>query len=163
MSVIETTRATADDHSFLLQNNHAKHCMETKLTDCENPICCRALTSGHNVITLALSLWPRQGIARLQAKRETQESHHMLSIVQSVWGNEPSHSQVNSHVGSSSAKSTFEFLKRDCRGENPLICRVFYIIKKLLKRRCLKCACIAHLDIWNTSYDQKKGWESNWH
>jgi len=30
-----------------------------------------------------------------------------------------------------------------------------------LKRRCLKWARIAHLDIWNTSYDQKKGRESN--
>jgi hypothetical protein len=31
-----------------------------------------------------------------------------------------------------------------------------------LERRCLKWAWIAHLDIWNTSYGQKKGWESNW-
>jgi hypothetical protein len=36
-----------------------------------------------------------------------------------------------------------------------------YINGKLLKRRCLKWARIAHLDIWNTSYDQKKGRESN--
>jgi hypothetical protein len=36
-----------------------------------------------------------------------------------------------------------------------------YIIGKLLKRRCLKWARIAHLDIWNTSYGQKKGRESN--
>jgi hypothetical protein len=31
-----------------------------------------------------------------------------------------------------------------------------------LKQRCLKWARIAHLDIWNTSYGQKKGRESNW-
>jgi hypothetical protein len=31
-----------------------------------------------------------------------------------------------------------------------------------LKHTCLKWACIAHLDIWNTSYDQKKGRESKW-
>jgi hypothetical protein len=36
-----------------------------------------------------------------------------------------------------------------------------YINGKLLKRRCLKWAQIAHLDIWNTSYDQKKRRESN--
>jgi len=30
-----------------------------------------------------------------------------------------------------------------------------------LKRKCLKWARIAHLDIWNTSYGQKKGRESN--
>jgi hypothetical protein len=31
-----------------------------------------------------------------------------------------------------------------------------------LKRICLKWACITHLDIWNTSYGQKKGQKSNW-
>jgi hypothetical protein len=38
-----------------------------------------------------------------------------------------------------------------------MVCDFFYIIGKLLERRCLKSACIAHLDIWNTSYGQKKG------
>jgi hypothetical protein len=42
-----------------------------------------------------------------------------------------------------------------------MACDVPYIIGNLLKRRCLKWARIAHLDIWNTSYGQKKGWESN--
>jgi len=37
-----------------------------------------------------------------------------------------------------------------------------YIIGKLLELRCLKWARITHLDIWNTSYGQKKGRESNW-
>jgi hypothetical protein len=36
-----------------------------------------------------------------------------------------------------------------------------YINGKLLKCRCLKWARIAHLDIWNTSYGQKKARESN--
>ncbi len=31
-----------------------------------------------------------------------------------------------------------------------------------MKCRCLKLACMTHLDIWNTSYGQKKGQESNW-
>jgi hypothetical protein len=31
-----------------------------------------------------------------------------------------------------------------------------------LKHRCLKWARMTHLDIWNTSYGQKKGRESNW-
>jgi hypothetical protein len=38
----------------------------------------------------------------------------------------------------------------------------FYIIGKLLNRICLKWLCMTHLDISNTSYGQKKGWESNW-
>jgi hypothetical protein len=86
----------------------------------------------------------------------------MLLRVQRVWGNEPLHSQVNSHVMSWSLKWTPESLEHDCRGQNPLPQKVIYIIGKLLKRRCLKWARIAHLDIWNTSYGQRKGRESNW-
>jgi hypothetical protein len=40
--------------------------------------------------------------------------------------------------------------------------RVLYIIGKFLEFGCLKWAHMTHLDIWNTSYDQKKGRESNW-
>jgi hypothetical protein len=81
--------------------------------------------------------------------------------VQRVWGHEPSHSQVNSHVGSWSLERTPKFSECDCRGPNSLPWGVPYIIEKLLKRRCLKWACIAHLDICNASYGQKNGWESN--
>jgi len=58
---------------------------------------------------------------------------------------------------------TFTFPKElplqenDCKGQNPMVRRVLYTIGKLLKRRCLKWARITHLDIWNTSYGQKKG------
>jgi len=38
-----------------------------------------------------------------------------------------------------------------------MACGIFYIIGNLFECRCVKWACIAHLDIWNTSYDQKKG------
>ncbi len=31
-----------------------------------------------------------------------------------------------------------------------------------MERRCLKWARMTHLDTLNTSYGQKKGWESNW-
>jgi hypothetical protein len=43
-----------------------------------------------------------------------------------------------------------------------MACGVLCIIGKLLERKCLKWARIAHLNIWNTSYGQKKGQESNW-
>jgi hypothetical protein len=86
----------------------------------------------------------------------------MLPRVQRVWGHEPSHSQVNSHVRSWSPKWTPESSKRDCRDQNSFHGGVLYIIGKLLKCRCLKWACIAHLDICNTSYGQKNGRESNW-
>jgi hypothetical protein len=45
------------------------------------------------VATLALGSWPRQGFARLWAKREAREWRK-------VWGNEPSHSQGSFHFGS---------------------------------------------------------------
>jgi hypothetical protein len=49
----------------------------------------------------------------------------------------------------------------DCRGQTSMYCGVLYIIGKLLKRKCLKWAHFAHLDICNTSYGQMKGQESN--
>jgi len=42
-----------------------------------------------------------------------------------------------------------------------MACDVLYIIGKILKLKCLKWAHIVHLDIWNTSYGQKKGRELN--
>jgi hypothetical protein len=86
----------------------------------------------------------------------------MLPGVQRVWGNEPSHSQVNSHVGSWSPERTPESSELDCRGQNSLPRGVIYVIEKLLKCRCLKWARIAHLNICNTSYGQMNGRESNW-
>jgi len=56
---------------------------------------------------------------------------------------------------------TPEISESDCRGQNAMACGVLYIIGKLLERRCLKWAHMAHLNIWNTSYGQKKGRESN--
>jgi hypothetical protein len=53
--------------------------------------------------------------------------------MQRVWGNEPSHSQVNSHCGNWSPKWTPKFSECDFKGQT-----------------------------LNTNYDQKKGRESNW-
>jgi hypothetical protein len=57
---------------------------------------------------------------------------------------------------------TPECSESDCKGQNPMFQKFLHTIEKLLKRRCLKWACITHLDIWNTRYGQKKGLESNW-
>jgi len=59
------------------------------------------------------------------------------------------------------SRRTPEISKSDRRGQNPMACGVLYIIRKLLELRCLKWARIVHLDIWNISYDQKKGRKSN--
>jgi hypothetical protein len=49
------------------------------------------------VATLALGLRPKLGLTKVQAKKVAQESHFLLLGMQRVWGNEPSHSQRNSH------------------------------------------------------------------
>jgi hypothetical protein len=64
-------------------------------------------------------------------------------------------------VGESwSPKGAPETSESDLRGQNSIACCALYIIRKLLKRRCPKWARVAHLDIWNISYGQKKGRES---
>jgi len=57
---------------------------------------------------------------------------------------------------------TPKFSKSNWRGQNPLNWRVHYIIRKLLKIRYLKWACMTHLDTSNINYGQKKGQKSNW-
>ncbi len=52
--------------------------------------------------------------------------------------------------------------KAQLQGSKPIPSKNSYIIKKLLKFKCLKWARIAHLNISNTSYGQKKGRKSNW-
>jgi len=42
---------------------------------------------------------------------------------------------------------TPETSETDLRGQNSMACGVLYIIEKILERRCLKWARIAHLDI----------------
>ncbi len=70
---------------------------------------------------------------------------------------EPPHSQVNSHF----ENWTPEFLESDFRGQNSSDWKNIYITKNFFERRCLKWAHMTHLDIWNTSYGQKKGQKSN--
>jgi hypothetical protein len=56
---------------------------------------------------------------------------------------------------------SLESSKGNFRGQNSLDWRFPYIIGKLLERKCFKWACMIHLGTWNTTYGQKKGWESN--
>jgi hypothetical protein len=57
---------------------------------------------------------------------------------------------------------TPKFLEGNFRGQNSMDWEFLCIIGKILKRRCLKWVRMTHLDIWNTSYGQKRGRESNW-
>jgi hypothetical protein len=78
-----------------------------------------------------------------------------------VWGNKPSHSQGNSHFGELESRWTPEFSESNCRGQNPMDRKVLDTIGNILDFFFKKWAHMTHLDIWNTSYGQKKGRESN--
>ncbi len=113
------------------------------------------------VITLALGSRPKQGLAKVWAKNEAWKSHFMLS---EMWEN------VKEWISTLPSELplwelefqwTPECSESNCKGQNPLDWGVSYIIGKILETRCLKWACTTHLDISNTNYGQKKGWESN--
>jgi len=128
-----------------------------------NILCiCFQLNNINFVITLALGSQPRQGLARLWAKKEAGSHVACSRGCRKVWGNQPSHSQGSFHFGNWSLDGLPNVQRAIAKVKKPMDWRVIYTIGKLLKRRCLKWARMTHLDIWNTSYGQKKGWESNW-
>jgi hypothetical protein len=109
------------------------------------------------VTTLSLGSRPRQGLARLWAKREAGSLRVQKSVKEwtltlpsqfSFWELE--------------SQWICESSEGDFKGHNPLNWVNLYIIGNLLKHRCLNWACMTHLDIWNISYGPKKGRESNW-
>jgi len=106
------------------------------------------------VATLALGLWPRQGLARLWAKRRRPGVKESVREWTITFPRELPPLELGSQWTPKCSKS-------DCRGQNSMDWVVLYTIEKLLKRRCLKWVCITRLDIWNISYGQKKGHESN--
>jgi hypothetical protein len=120
------------------------------------------LLLGENVATLTLGSWPRLGLARLWAKREARESCHMFAWMQESVKEQTLTLPRVPPLWELEFQWTPKCSESDCRGQNPMVWGVIYIIENLLKLRCLKWARMTHLDIWNTSYDQKKGWESNW-
>jgi len=50
-----------------------------------------------------------------------------------------------------------QMFRERLQGSKPNRLKKNYVIEKLLKCRCLKCVRMTHLDIYNTSYAQKKG------
>jgi hypothetical protein len=64
--------------------------------------------------------------------------------------------------GKLESSGTPENSELEFRGQNTSHWGVLYTIKKVLKCRCPKWPRMSHLDIFSSSYGQKKGWESNW-
>jgi len=92
--------------------------------------------------------------ARELRQEEARESHHILpGMLESV----REYEGVNLHTPKATptlgdgvpvdSRWTPKTSESDCKGQTSMSCGVPYIIGKLLKRRCLKWARIAHLDI----------------
>jgi hypothetical protein len=83
------------------------------------------------------------------------------AVVISLWGKceDETHTPKSGNLESFGTPKNSEL---DCKGQNTLYWGVLYIVEKILKCRCPKCPRMSHLDIYNTSYGQKKGRESNW-
>jgi len=112
-----------------------------------------------------------KGVARLRAKKkpESQGKRKLGSHItysrecKKVWGSVREWTLTllrQLPLWEMESRWTPEILESDCRGQNSMARGVLYIIGKLLERRCVKWARMAHLNIWNTSYGQKKGRQS---
>jgi hypothetical protein len=136
------------------------------------------------VATLALGSRPRQGVVRLRAKRkEARESKQKAKVLEGCGPRGSlgviTYSRESKEVRGSvreweltlprqlpfwerESRWTSETSEGKLKAQIPMDCCILYTVGKILERRCLKWARIAHLDIWNASYGQKKGRESNW-
>ncbi len=105
--------------------------------------------------TLTLGSRPRQGLTRLQAKIGS------LGVKESVreWTLALPRELPLWEFGVLVDSRIF---KERLQGSKPNGLKSLLYHWKFIKRRYLKWAHMTHLDIWNTSYGQKKGWESNW-
>ncbi len=108
-----------------------------------------------NVTTLALGLRPKQGHGKVWVESATQKS---LSHSQECEGLSP-HTlkwipilRVWIPMESWIFKKQFEEKKTHC------IWTFTYTIENLLNLKCLKWTCMIHLNTYNKSYGQKKGW-----
>jgi hypothetical protein len=101
-----------------------------------------------HVVTLALGSRPRQGFARLWAKRNPRSEGKCEGM--------------NLHIPKGASILGVGILVNSQILRDPLDWKFLYIIGNLLKYKCLKWAHMIHLDICNTSYGQTKGRESNW-
>ncbi len=98
----------------------------------------------------------------MRAKREARESHFIFLGVQKSVREWTLTLPKELSIWELESLWTPKFSKNNRKGQNSLDWGVSYIIRNLLKRKCLKWICMTHLNIWNTSYGQKKGRKSNW-
>jgi hypothetical protein len=115
-----------------------------------------------NCHNLSLGLATKARVCKSVGQDWAQESHFMLPWVQKSVREWTFTLPREFPLWELESRWTLKFSENDFKGQNSLDWSVPYIIGKLFERRCLKWACMTHLNIWNTSYGQKKGRESNW-
>jgi hypothetical protein len=94
-------------------------------------------------------------------KHHVKTSPIFYNVTTPLWGKceVTIHTPENGTWESSKTPENSEF---DYKGQNTSPWGVFYIVEKVLKRRCRKWPRMGHSDICSTSYVRKKGRESNW-
>jgi len=102
---------------------------------------------GKPVATLALCLWPRQRGCKSAGQKEARESHHILVGIQECVREWTLTLTRQLPLWEMESMWTFKTLESDFRGQNSMDCGVLYIIRKLLKLRCLKWVHIIHPNI----------------
>jgi hypothetical protein len=113
------------------------------------------------VAILGLGSRPRQKGYKGAGQREARESHQGLPRVYESVREWTLTLPRQLPLWEMESRWTPKTSESNLRGQISMACGALYINGNLLKHRCLKWARIAHLNIWNTSYDQKKGQESN--
>jgi hypothetical protein len=99
------------------------------------------------VATLALGSRPRQkGLQGCRPREIPGITSHTPGSVGKCEGVNPHTPKATLTLGDR-VPWTPETSERNFRGQNSMDCDVLYITGKLLELRCLKWACIAHLDI----------------
>jgi hypothetical protein len=109
-----------------------------------------------------LGSWPKQGGCKVVGQEgDLVVTSHALESAKSVRAWTLTFPRELPCWELESQKDSWIFKARLQRSK-PIALKSYLYHWKAIKCRCLKWACIAHLDIWNTSYNQKKGRESNW-
>jgi hypothetical protein len=131
-----------------------QECKECK--ECEGNETSHSQVNPHCVATLALGLWPKQGVTRLRDKKRL-ESHITCSQECKECEGTNLHSPKWTPIVGVGLPNGLPNIQNAIAGVKTHWFEEFFIsLENLLKHRCLKRACMAYLDIWNISYDQRK-------
>jgi len=124
------------------------------------PYCALIFCTENTLITiLALGLRPRLGHGKVRAESASRSHIYTPKMWESV--REWTHTLPSGlPLWELESLWSFESSKSNFKGKNSLDWKLLYIIRKLLKCKCVKWAHTIHLNTYNTSYGQNKGRKS---